>query len=68
MTLYDRLKPEYRKIMDTYAGDHKLVYHDAKSALTANKFWLDMTYGQFLSIQCILGPDVLHPRQLLKDA
>lgn len=68
MTLYDRLKPEYREIMDTYAGDRPLTHRDAKMALLECESWLDLTYGQFISIKSTIGEELPHPRHLFKDA
>lgn len=54
ITLIERLKPEYKKIIDSQSVVHKHIYISSVTAMKNKSFFVDLTIGEASNIASLI--------------
>jgi hypothetical protein len=58
MTLYERLKPSLRDQLDDVRAKYPNIHDSLIAALKENEFYVDLKYGDVISLQDFLGQPI----------
>ncbi len=58
MTLYERLKPSLRDQLDDVRAEYPNIHDSLITALKENEFYVDLKYGDVISLQDFLGQPI----------
>lgn len=58
MTLYERLKPSLRDQLDDVKAEYPNMHDSLITALKVNEFYVDLKYGDVITLQDLLGQPI----------
>jgi hypothetical protein len=69
MTLYDRLKDEYKEKLNDNLNSLPITAKDVMNELKTKEYWIHLTYGTLVAIYQVLDKDIINimPHELFND-